>query len=114
MMQQCKCGGNMMHPCNCRVNMMQPAQAVVCPTQYRCHDQFIPREVPFIHPIVNVNRQHIVEVPRHFYTETTRNVMGETLQAQPGFGPGFGPEFGPGFGPEFGPEFGHRGRRRRF
>ena len=36
-------------------NQVRP---VVCPTQYRCHDKFVPREVPFIHPIVNVNRVH--------------------------------------------------------
>lgn len=77
---------------------MARTEAVVCPTQYRCHNSFIPREVPYIHPIVNVNMQHYVDVPRHYYTETTQNVMGQTLPAQPGFGPGFGPEFGPGFG----------------
>ncbi len=90
----------MMQQWNCHHSMAQP---VVCPTQYRCHDQFIPREVPFIHPIVNVNRQNIVEIPRHYYTETTRNVMGETVQARPGYGPQTG-----GFGPQFGP----RGNRR--
>ncbi len=69
-------------------NQVRP---VVCPTQYRCHDQFVPREVPFIHPIVNVNRVHTVEIPRHYVTETTQNVMGQTLPARPGFGPGMGP-----------------------
>lgn len=94
MMQQWNGQGNMMQPQCGPGNMVQP---VICPTQYRCHDQFMPREVPFIHPIVNVNRQHIVEIPRHYYTETTRNVMGETVQARPGFGPpmgGFGPQYG--------------------
>lgn len=91
MMQNWNHDGQMMQP-------MQQMQPIVCPTQYRCHDEFIPREVPVIHPIVNVNRQHVVEVPRHFYTETTQNVMGETLPAMPGCGP----QFGGGFGPEFG------------
>ncbi|HJF30296.1 MAG TPA: hypothetical protein K8V56_00780 [Sporosarcina psychrophila] len=106
--------GNMMHhgnmmpqgnwqQGNCHGNQVQP---VVCPTQYRCHDQFVPREVPFIHPIVNVNRVNTVEIPRHYFTETTRNVMGETLQAQPGFGPGMG-----GYGPQQG-GFGGPGRRQ--
>lgn len=104
MMQQWNGHGNMMQPHCGNRHMMQPqcgpgnmTQPVICPTQYRCHDQFMPREVPFIHPIVNVNRQHIVEIPRHYYTETTRNVMGETVQARPGFGPpmgGFGPQYG--------------------
>ena len=73
-------------------NMMGGNQVrpVVCPTQYRCHDKFVPREVPFIHPIVNVNRVHTVEIPRHYFTETTQNVMGQTLPARPGFGPGMG------------------------
>ena len=71
-------------------NQVRP---VVCPTQYRCHDRFVPREVPFIHPIVNVNRVHTVEIPRHYVTETTQNVMGQTLPARPGFGPGMGPEW---------------------
>ena len=57
-------------------NQMQP---IVCPTQYRCHDTFVPREVPVIHPIVNVNRQHNVVVPRNYVTETTRNVPGSTV-----------------------------------
>ena len=73
-------------------------QPIVCPTQYRCHDQFIPREVPVIHPIVNVNRQHFVDVPRHYWTETTENVMGATLPANPGFGPEYGGGHGPGCG----------------
>jgi hypothetical protein len=99
--------GNMMPLGNCYGNQIQP---VVCPPQYRCHDTFIPREVPFIHPIVNVNRVNIVEIPRHYFTETTRNVRGETIIAQPGFGPRVG-GFGPGAG-GFGPGFVGPGRRR--
>lgn len=55
------------------------AQPVICPPQYRYFDQFTPRQVPVIHPIVNVNRQHVVDIPEHFYTETTENVMGAPL-----------------------------------
>ncbi|MFC5590188.1 hypothetical protein ACFPRA_14885 [Sporosarcina soli] len=110
MMQQ----GNW-HQGGCHRNQVQP---VVCPTQYRFHNEFVPQEVPFIHPIVNVNRINTVQFPRHFYTETTQNVPGETLRARPGFGPGMGgpgfggPGYGPGFGgpgfggPGFGPGFG--------
>lgn len=88
----------------------------MCPTQYRCHDTFVPREVPVIHPIVNVNRQHTVVVPRNYVTETTRTVPGSTVFARPGQpfggGPGFGGP-GPGYGPGFGgpgPGFGGFGR----
>ena len=101
--------GNQMHPGMMGAGQVQP---VVCPTQYRCHDQFVPQEVPFIHPIVNVNRVHTVQIPRHYFTETTQDVMGQTLPAQPGFGPGMD-----GYGPQVGgigsrPGCGRRRRRR--
>lgn len=63
-------------------------QPVICPPQYRYFDQFTPRQVPVVHPIVNVNRQHMVDVPEHFYTETTENVMGAPMMPMPG---GMGP-----------------------
>lgn len=96
----------------CGKQMGSHIQPIVCPTQYRFHDQFVPQVVPVIHPIVNVNREHIVPVPRHFYTERTENVMGAPVM--PGFGPrpGVG-GFGPGIG-GFGPGFGGFGRRPRF
>jgi hypothetical protein len=100
----------------------QQVQPVVCPPEYRVHDSFIPREVPFIHPIVNVNRQNIVDVPRHYFPETNETVMGAHFG--PGRGPGVGPAgLGPaGLGPAgMGPGFGHGAcapkccpRRRRF
>lgn len=103
MMEHGQFDGNMMQQGQWGQNQMQPGmwggnqgEPVVCPTQYRNHDQFIPREVPYIHPIVNVNRQHIVEVPRHYWTETTENVMGQTLPAHPGRGPQYGPQHGGG------------------
>jgi hypothetical protein len=99
-------------PGHCHGNQVQP---VVCPTQYRFHDQFVPQEVPFIHPFVNVNRVNTVQIPRHYYTETTENVMGQTLPAHPGHGPGMGGMGGPGMGgPGFGgPGCGGRGFGRR-
>ncbi|WP_084212381.1 hypothetical protein [Bacillus sp. OxB-1] len=81
-----------------QVMPMTQAQPVVCPTQYRCHNSFIPREVPYIHPFVNVNVQHYVDVPRHYYTETNETVMGPPVQARPGCGPTMGGGFGRGFG----------------
>ena len=65
----------------------QQVQPVICPPQYRYFDQFTPRQVPVVHPIVNVNRQHIVDVPEHFYTETTENVMGAPMMPGVGMGP---------------------------
>lgn len=63
------------HSCQ-QTQWVQPAaQPVVCPPQYRVQDSFLPRMQPVIHPIVNVNREHIVNVPQHFWTETNRNVV---------------------------------------
>lgn len=77
---------------------MPQVQPIVCPPEYCFHDEFMPREVPVIHPIVNVNRQHFVDIPRHFYAETTENVMGAPVVPRGGYGPQFGGGFGPGFG----------------
>jgi hypothetical protein len=92
------------HMChaNCGCGHVQPMRqmpAVVCPTQYRCTDSFNPAVLPVIHPIVNVNRQNTVLIPRDYYAETTRNVPGETILAQPGHGPGHGRRGGFGRGP---------------
>lgn len=38
---------------------------IVHPPRHIVRDRFIPREVRHIHPIVHVNRHHIVNVPRH-------------------------------------------------
>jgi hypothetical protein len=94
----------MMHHGNCHGNQVMP---IVCPPEYRCHDEFIPREVPVIHPIVNVNRHHYVDIPKHYYEETSVDVMGAPVVPRGGFGP----EFGGGYGPEFGRR---RGRSRWF
>jgi hypothetical protein len=48
---------------------------IVCPPQYCIRDCYIPREVPVVHPIVNVNRHVIVNVPRHYYQPMTQNVV---------------------------------------
>ena len=75
------------------------AEPVICPPEYCVRDEFMPRIVPVIHPIVNVNRQHYVDVPRHYFTETTETVMGAPVNVQGGFGPQFGGPFNPAFGP---------------
>lgn len=69
----------------------QGFQPVFCPPQYRFNDCFTKQEMPFIHPIVNVNRHHVVGVPQHYYTETTENVMGSTIMPGRGSGCGTGP-----------------------
>jgi hypothetical protein len=48
---------------------------IVCDPQYVVRDCYVPREVPVVHPIVNVNRHVIVNVPRHYYQPVTRNVV---------------------------------------
>ncbi|MCM3086954.1 hypothetical protein M3557_03410 [Bhargavaea ginsengi] len=91
------------HGCGCHTCRTQP---IVCPPTYRFHDTFTQREVPFVHPIVNVNRQNVVNVPRHYFTESETTVPGRNIYAD-SCGPGFG---GPGFG---GPGFGGPGPFRR-
>ncbi|MFC7366537.1 MULTISPECIES: hypothetical protein [Bhargavaea] len=91
------------HGCRCHKCVRQP---IVCPPTYRFHDTFTECEVPFVHPIVNVNRQNVVNVPRHYFTESETTVPGRNIYAN---GPGFG---GPGFGgPGFGGPGSFRGRR---
>lgn len=130
--QSCGSCGHFMQGglCGCHQRpFLQPAaQPIVCPPQFRVRDSFIPRMQPVIHPIVNVNREHIVNVPQHFVTETNRNVVvpppQQAFPMQPGFpqqqfvpqqfvgqqfvgqqfrGPGPGQGFGPGPGQGFGP-----------
>lgn len=48
---------------------------VVCDPQYVIQDCYVTRMVPYIHPVVNVNRQIIVNVPQHFYRPVTKNVV---------------------------------------
>lgn len=49
--------------------------AHICPPVYNVHNTYIPRTVPYIHPVVNINRRVIVNVPRHYYVPVTRNVV---------------------------------------
>ena len=71
---------------------------ICCPPQYCVRDYYTQRMVPVIHPIVNINRQNIIDVPQHYYQQTTRNVVVDqgfqgvqTAPAAPGYGfGGFG------------------------
>lgn len=46
---------------------------IVCDPQYVVRNCYVPREVPVIHPIVNVQRHVIVNVPRHYYQPMTKH-----------------------------------------
>jgi len=56
----------------CRNSAVQP---IVCPPLCRFTDSYVQREVPYIQPLINVNRQHIVNVPRTEYVQINRNVV---------------------------------------
>ncbi|MFJ8064406.1 hypothetical protein ACIQYS_07220 [Psychrobacillus sp. NPDC096426] len=88
-MRPCSSCGHHMHGGMCGCHQMPAAQPIVCPPQFRVRDSFIPRMQPVIHPIVNVNREHLVNVPQHFFTETNRNVLvnppQQAFPMQPGF-----------------------------
>lgn len=48
---------------------------IVCDPQYVFHDCYVPREVPVIHPIIHVQRHHIVNIPKHYYQSSTKNTV---------------------------------------
>jgi len=64
---------------------------ICCPPQYCVRDFYSQRFIPVIHPIVNINRQNIIDVPQHIYQQTTRNVVvNQGFQGGQGFqGQGF-------------------------
>ena len=47
--------------------------------QYVIHDCFIAREVPVVHPVIHVNRYHIVNIPTHYYQHSLQNVFVDRL-----------------------------------
>ena len=65
----------MMQHGNYHGNQVMP---IVCPPEYRFHDEFMPREVPIIHPIVNVNRHHYVDIPKHYYRRNDEGCNGSS------------------------------------
>lgn len=50
---------------------------VYCPPQYVVRDCYIPRVVPYIHPVVIVIRQNIVNVPHHIYQPHFQNIVND-------------------------------------
>lgn len=48
---------------------------IYCDPQYVVHDTYVPRYVPYVHPIIHVNRKNIVNVPKHVFQESYENVV---------------------------------------
>jgi len=61
-------------------------QPIVCPPLCRYTDSYTQREVPYIQPLININRQHIVDVPKTYYEEINQNVVVSPAQNQNPFG----------------------------
>ena len=55
--------------------MYSCVKPICCPPQYCVQDYYAQRFVPVIHPVVTIRRQNIIDVPQHFYQQTTRNVV---------------------------------------
>ena len=55
--------------------MYGPQRPIYCRPQYVVRNSYIPRIVPYIHPVVHINRQNIVNVPRHIYRPVYRNMV---------------------------------------
>ena len=50
-------------------------QPIVCPPLCRYTDSYSQREVPVIQPLININRVHIVDVPKTYYEEINQTVV---------------------------------------
>ena len=57
------------------VALQHHMQPIVCPPLCRYTDSYVKREVPYIQPLININRQHIVDVPVTQYEEINQNVI---------------------------------------
>lgn len=53
--------------CNC--------QPVMLPPQCCVNNYYTTRMVPYIQPIVHINRENIVNVPQYFQVPITRNMV---------------------------------------
>ena len=56
---------------------MRCCRPIICPPRYVVRNHYVPRVIPILHPIVNINREVIVNVPRNYYPQVTRNVVVE-------------------------------------
>ncbi|MCM3024548.1 hypothetical protein [Heyndrickxia ginsengihumi] len=48
---------------------------IYCDPQYVVEDTYVEREVTYVHPVIYINRKHIVNVPRHVYETVTKNII---------------------------------------
>lgn len=56
---------------------------ICCPPVYCVEDYYTQRSVPVVHPVVIIKRQNVIDVPQHYYQQTTRNVVvNQGFQAQ--------------------------------
>ncbi|MGE8207787.1 hypothetical protein ACQKP0_25295 [Heyndrickxia sp. NPDC080065] len=55
--------------------MYQHHRPIVCKPRYVVSNSYMPRVVPFIHPVINIHRRNIVNVPRHIYQPINRSVV---------------------------------------
>ncbi|GGH75195.1 spore coat protein D [Pullulanibacillus pueri] len=83
--------------CNNCQNHCPENETIYCDPQTIVHDTYIPRVVTYVHPIVHVNRQNIVDVPRHVYPQSYETVVADTDNAGTGNTGAGGPGAG-GFG----------------
>lgn len=73
-----------------KMNKRHCVQPIVCPPLCRYTDTYIQREVPHIQPLINVNRQHIVDVPKTYYREINQTVVVPPNQAPGRYPYGYG------------------------
>lgn len=62
---------------------------VCCPPTFCVQDFYTTRTIPVIHPVVNVNRVNVVNVPQHFVRPMSTTVPGQNLVGT-GMGTGVG------------------------
>lgn len=55
--------------------MYSACPPIVCAPRYIIQDCYIPREVPVIQPIIKIRRHIIVNVPKHQYQPSTKDVV---------------------------------------
>lgn len=80
--------------------MRRHIRPIVCPPQCVVKDTYTTREIPVIHPVVTIHRQHIVNVPRHIYQPITRNEVvdpGYPQRGNWGGNPGYPQGGNPGY-----------------
>ncbi|MCF6409465.1 hypothetical protein [Pseudalkalibacillus salsuginis] len=57
-------------------------EIVYCEPETIVRDTYVTREVTYVHPINIINRHHIVEVPKHVYKKSTKDVYVESRKSR--------------------------------